>query len=286
MVSPELASSLVEEQFPALAPVRVQPLGAGFDNTAYTVNGEFVFRFPRRAIAVPWLVKETQVLPRIASRLPLSIPLPTHVGRPTERYAWPFAGYRMLAGRTACGLALDGDQRTRAAEPIAHFLKSLHAIRDVDCEGDTIGRLEVARRTPRARELLRKLNGWQLIGDTTPWLRILDQTYRPVRTDTLVHGDLYSRHLLVTDGRVSGVIDWGDVHRGDRAIDLSVAHIFLPPQAHDAFRRAYGEIDQETWVLAKCRALLHELYVIEYARDIKDADLLREALLALRTIAG
>ena len=100
-VGPEQARRLVESQFPALAPARIEPFGVGWDNTAYLVNGSAVFRFPRRQMAVPLLENECRVLPRLAGRLTLPVPRPEWVGTPTAEYGWPFAGYPMLPGRTA-----------------------------------------------------------------------------------------------------------------------------------------------------------------------------------------
>ena len=106
------------------------------------------------------------------------------------------------------------------------------------------------------------------------------------RTDTLVHGDLYFRHLLVnTDNQLAGVIDWGDVHLGDPAIDLAIALTFLPPKAEEVFRRSYGPIAPLTWQIARLRALWHSVTVLLYGHDIEDADLVRESRLALQYLA-
>ena len=76
--------------------------------------------------------------------------------------------------------------------------------------------------------------------------------------------DLYARHLLVDDdGGLASVIDWGDVHLGDRAVDLAIAHTFLPPVVHEAFRNAYGPVDDTTWSIARLRALWHTLTVLD-----------------------
>jgi aminoglycoside phosphotransferase (APT) family kinase protein len=85
-VSPALATALVESQCPALAPVHVRLLGEGWDNTAYLVNGEWVFRFPRRAIAAPLLATEGRVLPALAPRLPCPVPVPVWFGQPDDTY--------------------------------------------------------------------------------------------------------------------------------------------------------------------------------------------------------
>ncbi len=306
VVSESLARVLIEGQFPALAPVHVEPLEFGWDNTAYRVNGRFVFRFPRRQVAVDLLTVEQNVLPAIAPRLPLPVPVPTMAGQPDDHFPWLFAGYRMLPGRTACVAALSPSQRMKAAEPIARFLAALHAIptepsrcpsgsgsvaAEAACLGagpDTIGRLDLSKRVPKTRENLERVVQLGLIDDSAPWVSMLDELdlARRAKSTTLVHGDLYARHMLVDDdGRPCGVIDWGDVHIGDPAIDLSIAHGLLPPEAHAAFRRAYGPIDDETWRVARFRALYHASVTIPYGHDIGDEDLVREGLTVLCHLA-
>lgn len=294
VVSESLACSLIEAQFPALAPVRVEPLAVGWDNTAYRVNGEFVFRFPRRQVAVELLAAEHKVLPAIAPGLPLPVPVPTMFGNAGDQFCWPFSGYTMLPGRTACAAALDASERNKTAEAIARFLAALHAIgaSEADRLGaqpDKIGRLDLPKRVPKTRTNLEELVQSGVIEELTPWLPILDEMdlSRPAKSTTLVHGDLYARHLLVDgDGLVCGVIDWGDVHIGDPAVDLSIAHGFLPPEAHGAFRRAYGRIDEDTWRVARFRALYHASVTIPYGRSIGDDDLVREGLAVLRHLAA
>jgi len=283
-VSADLAQALIESQFAELAPIHIEPLGVGWDNTAYRVNGEYVFRFPRRQIAIELILTETRLLPLAAPRLPLPVPLPEFVGQPTEHYPWPFSGYRMLAGRTACAAGLDERQRTAAAEPLARFLAALHAI-DADeaaargAGPDNFGRLVAQRRVPLLQERLQHLAQAGLIGEPQVWLAILaaapsgPRGARPV----LVHGDLYVRHLLVDQrGRLSGVIDWGDLHLNSPALDLAIAHTFLPASAHEQFRRAYGLIDEETWRLARFRALDEAITLVTFGHETGDADLLRE----------
>ena len=284
-VSADLARSLIETQFPQLAPAQVELLGAGWDNMAFRVNDTYVFRFPRRQFAIPFLESETRVMPAIAGRLPLPVPDPLFVGHPIDTYPWPFAGYRMIPGRTACAAALTAGQRAAAAMPLARFLATLHAVPSADALGwgvgpDTIARLAIARRTSQARESLHELTARGAIADIRPFMAILDTApadYVP-RSDSLVHGDLYVRHLLVdADNRLAGVIDWGDVHLGDPALDLMIAHMFLPPTAHPSFRAAYGPIAELTWQLARLRAVWHTTAVLTYTTATGDADLGREA---------
>jgi aminoglycoside phosphotransferase (APT) family kinase protein len=293
-VSPELASAMIARQFPELVPVAVAPLGAGWDNTAYLVNGTWVFRFPRRAIAVELLRTEAALLPALAPRLPLPIPQPGYLGEPDERYPWPFAGYRMLPGDTACRARLDEPRRAAAAEPLARFLRALHdvptdfAVRH-GAGPDQLARLNVARRRPQLLERLQELKDKGLVADVGPWAQIAQDApadWLPGGT-TPVHGDFYFRHLLIDgSGAPCGVIDWGDIHLGDRAVDLAIAYSFLPPAARPAFFSVYGPIDADTERIARLRGLFTIVLVLLYAVDVGDGPLEREARNALGHLRG
>jgi aminoglycoside phosphotransferase (APT) family kinase protein len=292
-VAPELAQALIVEQFPQLAPAALELLGAGWDNTAYLVNCQFVFRFPRRQVGAECLNTEVRILPKLQSLLPLAIPYPTFIGNPTDRFPWLFGGYAILPGRTACAAALEAKQRAVAAEPLGAFLAALHSlepafVRELNAPPDLLGRLDLARRIPQMHERLVDCIRLGLVADPAPCRAIIETaaTAQPVRpATTLVHGDLYVRHILVgSDMLPSGVIDWGDVHAGDIALDLSLAHTFLPPGAHEVFRRAYGPIDESTWRLARFRALSYGLVLSIYAARANDIDLHREGQFILNNI--
>jgi aminoglycoside phosphotransferase (APT) family kinase protein len=281
-VDPAQARALIEAQFPALAPVRLEPLGVGWDNTAYLVNDELVFRFPRREIAAPLLAVETRLLPAIAAQLPLPVPLPIFHGRPSSDFRWAWSGYRHLPGRTACRAHLDDKQREAAALPLGRFLAALHAL-PVDemvalgAGGDSIGRLDLSVRVPRALEMLSALPPAALGVDPGAVRTSIEACarLRPPPARALVHGDLYVRHLLVDDqAALCGVIDWGDLHIGHPAIDLAVAYGFLPPAARPTFLRAYGKrVPAPTWWLARFRAVYSALCILSYSRDVGDGDL-------------
>src|SRR5262245_50167818 len=132
VVEANLARSLIEDQFPTLAPARVVPNGVGWDNTAFLVNDAFVFRFPRRGIAAPLIEAEARLLPAIAPGLPLAVPRPGFIGRPAGDYPYPFLGHGLVPGRTACGLALGDAPRSALAGPLGAFLAALHAFSAAD----------------------------------------------------------------------------------------------------------------------------------------------------------
>jgi aminoglycoside phosphotransferase (APT) family kinase protein len=86
-----------------------------------------------------------------------------------------------------------------------------------------------------------------------------------------VHGDLYARHLLVdAQHTVTGVLDWGDVHLGDPAIELTIVFTILPPEARATFRETYGHIDEATWDRARFRAFHYGVALLLYGRSEGD----------------
>src|SRR5262249_20784954 len=127
-VSEALAVQLIEEQFPGLSPVQVELVGEGWDNYAFKINGRFIFRFPRRQVAVELLETAYRILPKLAPRVTLPVPVPQFLGHATAQYPWPFSGYSMLEGITACSAGLSDAQRLALAKPLAEFLLSLHSI--------------------------------------------------------------------------------------------------------------------------------------------------------------
>lgn len=283
------AAALITSQFPVLAPVTLRPLGVGWDNAAYVVNDEWVFRFPRRQFGAMVMDSEIRVLPALAPLVTLPVPVPVYVGRPEGDYPYPFAGYRMLAGTTACSAGLDEAARARHAAVLGAFLRVLHRA-EITLDGpeprDDIRRADMRRRLPPMLERLERVaarepevdtaaarDAGQALVDTPAW------SGEP----RWVHGDLYARHLVVDDrGALAGVIDWGDVHRGDPALDISIAISYLPPAARPSFRAAYGDIDADTWARARYRALHYGAALLDYGLDVGDAPMAEVGRTALR----
>ena len=284
--------SLINAQFPELQANTARLLGVGWDNTAYLVNDALVFRFPRRQIAVPMLRSEACILSKIADYLPVPVPNPAWKGLPDGGYPWPFLGYRLLPGMTACQVGLTEDHRKALAVPIAKFLKALHSIplsvgQSCHLSGDILGRLNSSRLIGLIEQNLRELETLGLaegLGELRTLINAAE--FRAPQSSVLVHGDFYIRHLLLNDQhQLAGVIDWGDVHIGDSAVDLSIAHSLLPRSAHESFRAAYGEIAEDTWSLARLRAIYSNCILAVYGYHSKDHALQREGLHALRQIA-
>lgn len=272
----------IEWKFPRFAPAQVERLATGFDHDAFVVNRDWVFRFPRRRAALGQIELESRVLPQIESLLNLRIPAPRFVA--TDEHGRTFAGAELLPGREAARCALDDVQRTACAPAIAQFLKSLHSIRPVEIDGglpgDELGRLVPHQQREnlliRADRLGERLDSRErsVLHAILQFTCDADGGGGGAR---LVHGDFYSRHIFVINGRPAAVIDWGDLHAGGIAVDLAILFTFFPAGARATFLQIYGAVAPQILSLAQLRAAAHSLALLEYAIDVGDAGLEREA---------
>jgi aminoglycoside phosphotransferase (APT) family kinase protein len=109
------------------------------------------------------------------------------------------------------------------------------------------------------------------------------QTDPVKQRDVFLHGDLHFKNMLVDEqGKVSGIIDWGDMNVGHPACDLSVAYSFLPPQARPQFFEAYGEVDEETKRLARMIAIYIPMLIWMQAITDQDEKVAEEARTTIR----
>ncbi|MGC1854677.1 MAG: phosphotransferase [Candidatus Aquirickettsiella sp.] len=284
----QLAKQLISSQFPQVDCSSLTLLGDGWDNISFCTHDDVVFRFPRREFSVTLLLNEINLLPFIQNKISLPIPLPLYVGSPTDEYPWPFAGYKLLSGQTSDRLSLTRNDRKAYVRTIATFLAELHHIDTADMQTrgaplDLIGRVDIQVRLPKIQEYLDKIDELELFNTETLRQYALNfKLNKPVEFNCFVHGDLYSRHLLIDSQKnISGIIDWGDIHIGNAAVDLALAHSFLPPESLSEFKDIYGVIDDETWRLSKFRAIYNSVRDVVYGHDIKDNKLVEEGLKGL-----
>lgn len=96
--------------------------------------------------------------------------------------------------------------------------------------------------------------------------------------DTFLHGDLHFKNMLVDgNGKISGIIDWGDISIGHPACDLNIVYSFLPPDARSSFFAAYGGVDEETKILARLMAVYIPILIMMQASDLNDTRSIDEA---------
>jgi aminoglycoside phosphotransferase (APT) family kinase protein len=264
-VDASLARELIYGQFPQLG--RVEPLGAGWDYTAFRVDDKFVFRFPRRAVVLPGMEREIATLPRVS--LPVAVPAPLFVGEGTDKFPWRFYGAQFIPGDEP--LELDEDARATISLDLARALRALHAHDPADLPEDGNQRANMARRVPWARAALAGLglDAERVFAEAAK----LGELPAPA----LCHGDLHIRQILVGE-TLNGIIDWVDVCRANPGIDLSLLWSFCPRNVFDAFLQEYGAVEQESLLVARVLALGLNAMLVSYARDVGNERLEHECL--------
>lgn len=285
-MSPELATQLVSAQFPKLVEdPTVSLVGEGWDNWVYAV-GRWLFRFPRRRVAIPLIQREIAVLPHLATRVPLPIPNPLWVGKPSDAYPYPFFGYAPVPGSPVASQSLSLTDRVRSAAPLASFLKGLHQLSPEFGEASgagppTLGRLDLGVRLPRLYRWLEDAKRLGLVSDETPFLceaRRIEGCGATLDEVCVVHGDLNFKNVLIDGtGVLSGVIDWGDCHVGLPATDFLFPIGFLPASGQKIFRDAYGPIDQQAWQMGRFLAMFVNLIVLVSAHSFGHTQDMQEA---------
>jgi aminoglycoside phosphotransferase (APT) family kinase protein len=288
-VDEELARRLLA-QFPELELKSLRPFAEGWDYTIWLVDEAWAFRFPRREIAVPGVVREIAVLPELAPLLPVPVPEPVFVGEPGVEFPWPFFGSALLAGRELGDAGLGDDARIDVARQLALFLRRLH-----DSEvayalpADANRRADMSARVPKTREQLAEVEAAGIWRRPPSIDALLAQAERlpPSTASAVVHGDLHFRQLLVgEDARLTGVIDWVDVCRSDPAIDLSMCWSYLSNAGRDVFLSEYGAVAEDQLLRARVVALSLSAALAHYGRHEGFPSIEHEAVLGLERAAA
>jgi aminoglycoside phosphotransferase (APT) family kinase protein len=283
-VTIQLVTEIIEKQFPQLAPISINYLGQGFDFTVFVINECFVFRFPRREEGRICLEVEKDILKGLSEKLPL-LPKVKFLGSPCKEFSSYFIGLTYMDGVTVANANLSNEARITLATSVANFLKTLHylpvsSLSQLDLPKDRHDRFNMEKNIPILLENLKKIKELQLLENTEDYEKFLKKLHSPEK-DTLVfvHGDFSLTNVLVrSSGKLSGVIDWGDAHVGNRAVDLSFIHLTLHEEAKQKFLSIYGKVNNETWMLSIFRALFINSFVILYAEANQQEVLLLESL--------
>ncbi|MFB8183299.1 aminoglycoside phosphotransferase family protein [Streptomyces sp. NPDC055966] len=263
-VSVDLVRRLLGEQHPDLADLPIEVLANGWDNLVCRLGEEFLVRLPRRALAAELVAHEQRWLPELADRLPLPVPAPVRVGQPTDQYPWSWSVVPFFPGRIAA--RSEPDDPWSAATTLGGFLDALHApappeapvspVRGIPLAGRAKGVLTgLAQVDPDDRATALQI--WETAAAAPAW------NGPPV----WLHGDLHPANILVDHGRISAVIDFGDITSGDPATDLSVAWMLFTAQQRAALRQAYGRADHATWERARGWALALSLVFLSHSAD-------------------
>ena len=287
-VSAGLVRRLLAAQHPDLAPLPVTVLANGWDNVLCRIGPDLIARLPRRAAAVQLIRHELAWLPVLAPRLPLPVPAPVRAGHPGPGYPWPWSIVPFLPGRAAW-LEPPADLQDAAA-CLGGFLAALHAPAPPDAPANP------SRGIPLAQRHETVIQNLDAVADRAGRVAVLAAWEAALAAPAWagppvwLHGDLHPGNILVHQGRLSGVIDFGDVTAGDPATDLAVAWMLLPAEHHEAFRAAYAAASQHgapggsLWDRARGWALVLGLVFVAHSADSPELAAVGER--TLRAVLG
>lgn len=265
----ELVRSLLRERHPDLAELSLRLVDGGWDNQLWRLGEELAVRLPRTPRAPDLLRKEYEWLPALAPRLPLPVPVPVRISEPSVRFPKPWTVAAWVPGEPADKTVIS--RTADAAGALAAFLRALHEEAPAEAPGSP----------DRGVPLKTHAAGFDASFEETAAAESLPSgavdTLRGIWDDALaapawegpplwLHGDLHPANVVVTDGTLTGVIDFGEVCAGDPATDLAAAWQLLPEGGAAHFFTEYARADEATVRRARGWALLIALALLSVGR--------------------
>jgi len=258
----QLVGELIRSQFPQWSDLAIKPVASsGWDNRTFHLGQSMSVRLPSASHYAGAVAKEQRWLPWLAHQLPMlsiQIPEPLAQGVPTPRFPLPWSVYRWLDGEVASYDRIDNlDQFAR---DVAYFLV---ALRRLDAAGGPVRKLRggsLAIYEEQVRAALTKLAGRIDVARASAiWQAAIALPI--ANAPVWYHGDVAVGNLLVNQGRLSAVIDFGGLGVGDPACDMVIAWTFLEPKSRAEFRSAI-DVDDVIWARGRGWALWKAIIIL------------------------
>ena len=273
VIDASLVRRLVGAQFPQWKDLPVRPVAlSGWDNRTFHLGKEMLVRMPSSAEYASQVEKEHQWLPKLAPLLPLQIPAPLAIGKPAEGYPWKWSIYRWLEGETASSAPIA--DLVVFARSLAQFLSALQRI---DPTGGPVAGPENFYRGGSLKiyheQALQAIDTLQGKIDVKAAAEVLETALatRWQNAPVWIHGDISAGNLLVQEGRLSAVIDFGQLAIGDPACDLAISWTLFKGASREAFRTTLP-LDAGTWARGRAWALWKALIVAAGLSDPNNAE--------------
>jgi len=229
-MEPRSLVSELEACIPALRVKRYRRITKGWEHIVLEVNGEYIVRFPTLRGGWARLQREMALLPWLSPRLSATVPRYELVWPGSRSHPQRFAGYRKIAGTSLSRNAFRARWVDQLGEDLGRFLTGLHGLRLPGELSDLVPRYtrnSWVEAEPKYYRQARTLVYPLLDAETRRradlfWTRYLDHFPTVEFEPSLIHSDLTSGNIIIdrSTGRLSGVIDWGDVKVGDPALDF------------------------------------------------------------------
>ncbi|MFF4054724.1 aminoglycoside phosphotransferase family protein [Streptomyces sp. NPDC001668] len=259
-ITADLVRDLLQEQHPDLAGLAIREVAGGWGNQMWRLGDELAVRMQRMDPTPEHQLKERRWLPVLAPRLPLPVPAPVRFGEPSERFPKHWTVMTWVPGEP-----LDHGSITRgdhAADTLARFLRALHveAPTEAPTAADRGGHPRNC--TEGFENFLRAVVPDGLAADVRA---VWDEAVEAAEWEgprVWVHGDLHPANVVVSDGTLSGIVDFGDMFAGDPAWDLAAAWVLLPADTASRFFDTYAQADQASIRRARGLAAMKSLFLM------------------------
>ncbi|MFJ5718290.1 aminoglycoside phosphotransferase family protein [Neobacillus sp. NPDC093127] len=264
----DLVSKLINSQFPEWSNLEIKPVEkSGNDNRTFHIGKRMSVRLPSDEAYVPQVEKEQKWLPILAKHLSTPISESLAKGEPSEDYPYPWSVNKWLDGET---LSLENiDSLNQFANDLGKFLVELQSINasggplagdhnfyrggdivvyDNECRDTINNNINTFN-----KHLLKEI--WEL-ALASKWAG------KPV----WVHGDIAPGNILIKNGKLFAVIDFGILGVGDPSCDAAMAWTFFDDSSRKIFKNAL-KFDKETWNRARGWALWKALITYNYNKQ-------------------
>ena len=258
-ITAELVRDVLQEQHPDLAGLTIREVEGGWGNQMWRLGDELVVRMQRMDSTPEPQLKERRWLPVLAPRLPLPVPTPVRCGEPSERFPKHWTVMTWVPGTPLDQATIS--RGAHAADTLAGFLRALHvpAPEDAPVSRD---RDHPSKCTDGFDHFFHAVVPDPLAGEVRA---VWDDAVAAPEWQgphVWVHGDLHPANVVVADGTLSGIVDFGDMFAGDPAWDLAAAWVLLPAGAVSRFFDAYPHVDEATIRRARGLAAMKCLFLM------------------------
>jgi aminoglycoside phosphotransferase (APT) family kinase protein len=268
IINVDLVTRLIKEQFPKWSHLYITPVkNGGNDNRTFHLGDYMSVRLPSAAGYAPQVEKEQKWLPILAEKLSLPVSMPIAKGNPNEEYPWSWSIYRWLEGAPLSHKNIDN--LNHLAKDLATFLNELQAI---DASRGPLagqhnfnrgGSLSIYNKESRnAIEKNKETFDEGLLSEI--WSLALDSEWES--EPVWVHGDIATGNLLVNDGKLCAIIDFGILGVGDPSCDAAIAWTFFDDISRKVFKNEIN-MDEGTWNRARGWALWKALITYDAHKD-------------------
>lgn len=260
-VTEDLVHQLLREQSPEFSSLPLRQVNStGTDNALFRLGPDMLVRMPIIDWAVAAVAKEHEWLPCLAPHVSVEISTPIALGAPGHGYPCRWSIYTWCEGANPIVGSLT--KPLELAADLAAFLTSMHGISTIDAplaerglplserDEQTCACITALESSMQTREILEI---WRSGLDLPKW----------DGPNLWVHGDLSAGNVLLQEGRLCAVIDFGSMGVGDPAADLIIAWNLLPRLARSEFRSRTG-VDESTWLRGRALALSIALIQLPY----------------------